>query len=191
VTNGFVRGSVDLSRLAVPIEIAAGEDTEIDMTRVPAEEFVQTTSGAVEAVVRFLERVRASISAISYVETTAQRAQAATGVATQGLPHGTRAWLFEARGDFQLMCGGFSHAGSTSLRLLVVEARAAPYVVYSAALGAPLRSPTPAPLPELSEFGTPITLVPGEWPAIDQFRRSDVEIDATATAIATSDFTPC
>ena len=186
VHNSFLTGAVDVSRLGVVTNIPPGEDAAIDGLRVADDLIVHSTAEAMAAVVRFLPHVLANVSQVAYVETTAARSAQLTGVGADGLPSGTKAWLFELTGDFQGTCGGDFHDGQPASRLLVVEGRAAPYVVRAAPA-----SYNASPVAELAAFGAAIAVDPGESPGIDQFRKPVAEINATATARAMTAVLPC
>ena len=172
ISSGF-DGFIDLSQLGDPIVIAPGEIPELDALRVPSNLVVDTSADAVLAVARSFTRTLASVSTIAWVQTSAWRVGSLFSVA--GLPPNTPVWMFEARGDFELRCSFAGAETTPSVRLVVVAGRSSPY----------LTEPAPE-RPPLSDFGTATTMVPGQWPAIDQFRQSQGKIEATATARATA-----
>jgi hypothetical protein len=166
-------------------EIRRGASPALDARRVAPDTLVRDFDDAVEAVANLLVELQASISSVSYVHTSARQAEALTGVAFEGNGVKSGAWVFDLRGNFQLICGGDFHKAQPDVRLLVYEGRSSPYVVHELPGEA-----TPAPTPDSTLFVTQV-MEPEEYPAIDRFRMNQSEIEAQATAYAGASIVLC
>jgi len=165
--------------------VPLGDFVPLHPLRVPAVDLVRDTASAVSSVSRLLEEVRASVTHVSLVHSSAGQIAWITGVDAESVPTKIGGWIFDLRGNFQLTCGGAERIDASASRLVVFEGRSSPYVLAAPAPGA-----TAVPTPPSGLFVERV-IEPGEYAAIDRFRHSQSASDATMSALANAGAVDC